>query len=66
MASKGILRKFINEGFKADIVLMGPEGQSGKDYKTQVYEIVSDEEVVFYMPTEKERLVLLPVGKRCD
>lgn len=67
MAEKGILRKFINEGFKTDIQLLGAEtGTSKQTYTSQIYEIDSDEEITLYMPTEKEKLVLLPVGKRCD
>ena len=67
MAEGGILRKFINEGFKTDIQPIGADSRNpSKTYSTQIYEIVSDEEVTLYMPTEKEKLVLLPVGRRLD
>ncbi len=38
------------------------EESEGKDYFTKIYDIENDEDILLFMPMEKTRLILLPVG----
>ena len=64
-----MIDKYIEAGDKVEIQAVTQEMTTGKDaiidsnkvYRTQVYDVISDDEVELEMPMEKTKLVLLPV-----
>lgn len=66
------LSKCVVPGSKVDIRVENTkkhtkdEGMPYKDYRSQVYDVISDDQVEVVMPMEKFGMVLLPVGEEYD
>lgn len=66
-----MLSKYISPGDKLELSavqnsLRRDASKERKVYKSKVYDIVSEDEIKLVMPTEKGKLVLLPVGSEYD
>lgn len=61
-----LLSKYVVAGNKVDIRAVreepGKEGKTAEVYFSQVYDVLSEDRMEIIMPTEKTKLVLLPVG----
>jgi len=70
MAGK-LLSKYVMSGNKVEIRKTARQKLSGekpkvKVYLSQVYDILSEDRIEIIMPTEKTKIVLLPVGAEYD
>ena len=66
-----MLSKYVIPGNKVEVqsagrVKFADEEEQKKVYQTTVYDIVSEEQLELYMPMEKSKLILLPVGAEYD
>lgn len=69
--ASGILSKYIAPGCRVELKTIGhsktnADGGKGKSYHSQVVDVLSEDRVEIIMPTEKAKLVLLPVDKSFD
>lgn len=73
MDASGVLSKYIAPGCRVELKAIersktkaNADGEKRKSYYSQVVDILSDDSVEIFMPTEKAKLVLLPMDKSFD
>lgn len=61
-----VLSKYVNPGDRVDICLARQKGDENPQYRTRVFDVVSDDEIKLNMPMEGSRLVLLTTGREYE
>lgn len=64
-----VFSKYVKPGDKLDVIPIverGPKDGGKTQYRTKVYDVVSDDEVKLNMPMDGTKLILLPVGKEYE